>query len=151
FHADHDGGVTELAHLLPIRTFVDHDHPLPSVERVKGSLAAFGWYETVRAKGRHIDAHPGQHLPLSGVASVIVSSAGETIAAPLPGGGGANPACGPSAVPPEEPNENPRSRGVLLTFGTFRFLDVGDLTGPPLYALACPRDRIGPVDVYVVT
>jgi hypothetical protein len=61
-----------------------------------------------------------------------------------------NPDCGASAVPAEESNENPRSTGVLLTFGSFRFLDVGDLTGTPLFDLACPRDRIGPVDVYLV-
>jgi competence protein ComEC len=37
-----------------------------------------------------------------------------------------------------------------LQFGKFRFLDVGDLTGAPLFRLACPSDRLGPVDVYVV-
>ncbi len=150
FHADHDGGVSELAHLLPIRTFVDHDRPLPSVESVKGSLEAFGWYEQARARGRHVTVTPGQHLPLEGVESVIVSSAGDTIARPLAGAGEANAACGPSAVPPQEPNENPRSTGVVLTFGSFRFLDLGDLTGGPLFGLACPRDRVGPVDVYLV-
>jgi beta-lactamase superfamily II metal-dependent hydrolase len=150
FHADHDGGVTELSKLLPLRTFVDHDEPLPAVESVKGSLAAFGWYETVRARGRHIAAVPGQRLPLTGVTSVVVSSGGQTIAVPLPGAGRMNPDCGASAVPAEESNENPRSTGVLLTFGSFRFLDVGDLTGTPLFDLACPRDRIGPVDVYLV-
>jgi competence protein ComEC len=150
FHADHDGGVTELAQLLPIRTFVDHERPLPAVESVKGSLAAYGWYESARAKARHIAVVPGQHLPLKGVESVVVSSAGETIARPLDGGGEPNAACGPSAVPPQEPNENPRSTGVLLTFGKFRFLDVGDLTGEPLFALACPRNRVGRVDVYLV-
>jgi hypothetical protein len=39
---------------------------------------------------------------------------------------------------------------VLLSYGRFRFLDVGDLTGAPLFGLACPRDLIGPVDVYLV-
>src|SRR6185295_19174284 len=42
------------------------------------------------------------------------------------------------------------STGVLLQLGRFRFLDVGDLSGAPLYALTCPADRIGPVDVYLV-
>ena len=150
FHADHDGGVTELSALLPIRSFIDHDRPLPAVESVKGSVRAFEWYTAARAKGRHLIVTAGQHLPLKGVESVVVSSAGDTIAAPWPGTGRVNPDCGTSAVPPEEPNENPRSTGVLLTYGMFRFLDVGDLTGGPLHALACPRDRIGPVDVYLV-
>jgi len=150
FHADHDGGITELSKLIPIRTFVDHDRPLPSVESVKGSLQAFEWYEAVRAHGHHIVVSPGQALPLTDVESVIVSSAGETLTEPLPGTGRMNPQCGSSAVPPDEPNENPRSTGVLLTFGAFRFFDPGDLTGTPLFALACPRDRVGPLDVYLV-
>jgi hypothetical protein len=39
---------------------------------------------------------------------------------------------------------------VVVRFGKFRFLDVGDLTGPPLFGLACPKDLIGPVDAYLV-
>jgi hypothetical protein len=38
----------------------------------------------------------------------------------------------------------------VLELGTFRFLDVGDLIGQPLFDLVCPRDRIGAVDVYLV-
>jgi beta-lactamase superfamily II metal-dependent hydrolase len=152
FHADHDGGVTELSKLLPIRTFVDHDRPLPSVESVKGSLRAFEWYEAAREKARHVVVSAGDHLPLEGVQSVVVSSAGETLAQALPAGVRTPPGqmCDAPPVPPEEPNENPRSTGVLLTLGKFRFLDVGDLTGLPLHSLACPRNLIGPVDVYLV-
>ncbi len=29
-------------------------------------------------------------------------------------------------------------------------LDVGDLSGPPLFALACPTSLVGPLDVYLV-
>ena len=39
---------------------------------------------------------------------------------------------------------------MRLEFGRFRFLDVGDLSGAPLFALACPRNLVGPVDVYLV-
>ncbi len=38
----------------------------------------------------------------------------------------------------------------MLTFGRFRFLDLGDLTGPGLYALFCPNDLLGPADVYLL-
>jgi hypothetical protein len=68
---------------------------------------------------------------------------------PLPGAGAANSLCEPDAVKPNEALENPRSTGVLVTLGKFRFLDVGDLTGEPLFKLACPRSLIGPVDVYL--
>ena len=151
FHADHDGGIPELSQLLPIHTFVDHDRPLPSVESVAGSVAAFDRYAEVRAKGRHIVASPGDTLPLKDVALTFVASAGATIDTPLAGANGrATASCPSSGLEAQEKNENPRSTGFVLQFGRFRFLDVGDLSGAPLFALACPRNLIGPVDAYLV-
>jgi len=151
FHADHDGGIPELSQLLPIYAFVDHDRPLPPVESVAGSLAAFDRYATVRAKGRHIVAKPGETLPLQDVALTFVASAGATIDVPLTGTKeSASASCPPSGLEAQEKNENPRSTGFVLQFGRFRFLDVGDLSGLPLFALACPRNLIGRVDAYLV-
>ena len=151
FHADHDGGIPELAQLLPIRTFVDHDRPLPAVESVEGSLAAFDRYAAVRAKARHIVAKPGDRLKLKGAAGVVfVSSGGETITKALPGAGRPNPTCTAISGEAQEKNENPRSTGFLLQLGKFRFLDVGDLSGKPLFDLTCPKDLIGSVSVYLV-
>jgi len=156
FHADHDGGVVELAQLLPIGTFIDHGGVLPEAEaRVAGTLDALAAYSAVRAKGRHLEPAPGERLPLKGVTAIVVSSGGATVREPLAGSSrqsahGANAACGPTAPPAQEPTENPRSTGVRLEFGRFRFLDVGDLSGAPLFALACPRNLVGPVDVYLV-
>lgn len=151
FHADHDGGVVELSSQLPIGTFVDHGDVKPEAERnVRGTLEAYRRYTAVRAKGRHLEPKPGDRLPMKGVDVVVVSSAGSTLSRPLAGAGTRNAACAAAAPPPEEPNENPRSTGVRLQFGKFRFLDLGDLTGSPLFALVCPNDLIGPVDVYLV-
>jgi competence protein ComEC len=151
FHADHDGGVVELAQLMPIHTFVDHGTVVPEAEQnVPGTLDAFRAYAAVRAKGRHLEPKPGDRLPLKGVDAIVVSSARSTIVKPLAHAGGHNPVCAPSAREAVDENENPRSTGIRLQFGKFRFLDVGDLTGRPLFALACPNDLIGPVDVYVV-
>jgi len=150
FHADHDGGIVELAGLLPIRTFVDHDGVRPEAERVAGTLKAFERYAAVRAKGRHLTPAPGDRLPLAGVAVTIVSSAGSTLAKPLEGAGTLTPGCAAAAPPAEEPTENPRSTGFELRFGRFHLLDLGDLTGAPLFALACPRALVAPVGVYVV-
>ncbi len=150
FHGDHDGGVVELAKLLPIRTFIDHGAPLPEVESVAGSLRLFDAYAAVRAKGRHLEPAAGAKVPLKGVEALVVSATGTTITQPVAGAGAHTPSCPPTPGAAQEPNENPRSTGIRLQYGSFTFLDVGDLSGPPLYALACPRSLVGPVDVYLV-
>ena len=149
-HADHIGGVTELAAQIPIGTFIDNGGPLPEAEKVAGTLQAFKWYDAVRAKGTRLQPKPGERLPLEGVDAIVVSGAGATLASPLAGAGEKNAACGPAAQPAQEPTENPRSLGIRLQLGKFTFFDPGDLTGDPLFALACPADMIGPVDVYLV-
>jgi len=151
FHGDHVGGVPELAQLMPIATFIDHGGVYDNAESVAGTLAMHRAYAVERARGRHLEPKPGDRLPLTGVDATVVSSAAATLTAPLAGAApGANAACTPPGIPAQEATENPRSTGFLLQFGKFRFLDVGDLTGEPLFALACPSDRIGPVDVYLV-
>ncbi len=74
FHADHLGGVPELAQRLPIVTFVDHDTPPDTSDpRV---VAPFRAYAAVRSRGRHINARPGDRLDLKGLDVQIVSSDG---------------------------------------------------------------------------
>lgn len=150
FHPDHDGGVVELSKQMPIRHFVDHDTLSPDAAKDAGTRAAYERYLEVRKGHPHIVPKPGDRLPLPGVQAVVVSSAATTLTQPLPGAGATNSLCGPAATPPRDAAENPRSTGVLITFGKFRFLDVGDLTGQPLFDLACPRSLTGPVDVYLV-
>lgn len=151
FHADHIGGVPELSQLVPIDAFIDHGGVTADADRVPGTVAIHLAYAAVRDGKRHLQPRPGDRIPLTGVDAIIVSSGGELLPTPLPGARGANAACVPPGVPASELTENPRSTGVLLQFGKFRFLDVGDLTAAPLFGLACPTDRLGPVDVYLVS
>jgi beta-lactamase superfamily II metal-dependent hydrolase len=152
FHVDHDGGVSELAQLMPIDVFVDHGAPSAEAESTSAETReGFAAYAGVRgAAARHIEPGPGERLPLTDVEVTVVSSAGATLAGPLPGAGARNPLCQGQAGAPRDLYENPRSTGVVIRYGTFRFLDVGDLSGEPLYRLACPQSLIGPVDVYLV-
>jgi beta-lactamase superfamily II metal-dependent hydrolase len=151
YHADHAGGVPELAQLMAIEHFIDHGRMNDDAENVVGTLAMYQAYTAVRARGQRLEPRPGERLPLSGADVTVVSSAGATLAAPLAvAKPGRNTACVPPGIPAQETAENPRSVGFLLQFGRFRFLDVGDLTGAPLFGLACPSDHIGPVDVYLV-
>jgi len=151
FHQDHVGGVPELAQLIPIRTFVDHDTIAADADRgIPGATAAFGAYAKVRAQGRHLVPSLGEFLPVDGLRVVVVSSDAKTITTPLPGGGTSNPACRDQRLPASEARENPRSTGFRLEFGEFRFIDLGDLSGEPLYALFCPVDLLGRADVLLV-
>ena len=151
FHTDHMGGVSELAQLIPIRGFIDHGAPHPHAAATSSETRdAYALYSALRSKGgRHIEPRPGDRLPLSDIDATVVSSAYATLSAPLPGAGSVNSACPEKAIPAVDPDENPRSTGVLVRYGKFRFLDVGDLSGEPLFNLVCPKNLIGPVDAYL--
>ena len=41
--------------------------------------------------------------------------------------------------------------GPVVTFGRFRVLDLGDLLWNNDFDLVCPRNKIGPIDLYLVT
>ena len=136
---------------MPIRGFIDHGAPNPHAsETSKETRDAFALYATLLAKGgRHTQPRPGDRLPLDDIEVTVVSSAGATLSAPLPGAGEANAACPKEAIPAVDPDENPRSTGVLVRLGKFRFLDVGDLSGQPLFNLVCPKNLVGHVDAYL--
>ncbi len=152
FHGDHVGGVVDVAAQISIDTFIDHDTVPDDADRgVPGTLDAFKLYAGVRDKARrHIVAKPGDRISLKGVDATIVSSAGETIRTALSGGGTRNATCASPFVAANETRENPRSTGFVLQSGSFRFADLGDLSGQPLSDLFCPTDLLGAVDVYLV-
>jgi hypothetical protein len=73
------------------------------------------------------------------------------IQSPLPGAGEPNPFCKQSEVRPPDQTENARSLGVLIRFGNLKILDLGDLTWDKERDLMCPDNRLGKVDVLVVS
>ncbi len=155
FHWDHDGGVVELARQMPIRTFIDNGDlnrspAAMAVEKWPITLERYDAYLPVRATGWHRVPTPGERLKLEGADVTFVSASAATVTRPLPGGGKRNSECEATAPPADDPFENTRSIGVLLRFGRFRFLNLGDLTGAPLFALVCPRSLIGRVDLFLV-
>lgn len=152
FHDDHDGAVRELSQLMPIRAFVDHGSPSPDVAVNTGveQLEAYRVYQSVRSGLPHLRPEPGDRLPFKDIHVTVVSSAGKTLSKPLSGAGAINASCRTQATPPRDPYENPRSTGVAIRYGKFRFLDLGDLSGQPLFDLVCPKDMIGSVDAYLV-
>ena len=148
FHNDHVGGVPELATRIPIGTFIDYGMPL-GTDRL--TTTAFRNYEPVRANARHLVPQPGDRLPLKGIDVDVVSSGGAVLSKPLSGAGRPTDGCATAEVHPPDGTENYRSVGVLLRYGRFRFLDLGDLVGRALVDLVCPRNLVGEVSVYLVS
>ncbi|MGA2628997.1 MAG: MBL fold metallo-hydrolase [Terriglobia bacterium] len=148
YHMDHVGGVPQLAEKIPVGTFIDHGPSVESGEREEALLAA---YRPVLAKARHLVVKPGDRIPVAGIEVEVLAAAGHTLSSPLPGAGGPNPLC-PEVQPKEEDkSENAQSVGILLTFGKFRMIDLGDLTWNKELELACPANRLGQVDLYMST
>jgi len=144
WHGDHFGGMAELAARIPIREFIDHGanvQPGPAADDFVQKT-----YPQLYARARHTVAKPGDTIGVTGVAVLVVTSAGETIKAALPGAGAANPYCA-RFKPGENNAEDPMSVGVHVTFGRFRAIHLGDLTKNKEFELMCPNNRIGTVDV----
>jgi hypothetical protein len=136
---------------MPIRTFIDHSAPSLEADRGSpGTQEAYEAYLKVQSRGAHLQPGPGERLPLKDVEATVVSSGGSTLKVPLTGAGATNAGCPDHAGSPRDLYENPRSTGVVVRYGKFRFLDVGDLTGEPLFNLVCPKKMIGAVDAYLV-
>jgi len=85
----------------------------------------------------------------------VVSSAGDLITRPIqgaPGAGAPNPLCRDAKLKDQDPTpENFESVGLVVRYGSFRLLDLGDLTWNQEHALACPNNLIGAMDVFDTT
>ena len=148
YHGDHVGGVPQLAARIPIRTFVDHG---PSVESGPQADQLVAAYRSVRDKGKHLLAKPGDLIPIRGIEVQVLTAAGNEISRPLPGAGAPNPLCVGAKRKSPDPSENAQSIGLLVTYGKFRMIDLGDLTWNKELGLACPDNKIGTIDVYLST
>lgn len=148
YHRDHVGGVPQLVDGIKVGTFVDHG---PNLEDSQVSRADYAAYLKASAGHAHVVVKPGWGLPIKGLRVRIISAAGEHITDPLPGAGQANSFCTAEPAAPVDDSENARSIGVLITYGDFRFLDLGDLTKKKELELACPNNLLGTVDLFLVT
>ena len=147
FHGDHVGGVAALAKMMPIEHFLDHGDSIEQKDPRSGPL----WKPYLdTAAGKRMTLKPGDKLPVKGLDAIVVAANGQVISKPV-NGGGPNPNCAGAQTHPADTTENQRSVGFLLTFGKFKFLDLGDLTWDKEMELACPENKVGTVTLFQAT
>jgi competence protein ComEC len=146
FHADHVGGVPQLAARIPIINFIDHGSNVETTDDAKMYSAA---YNLAAAKGKHRVVRPGDTIPINGLEVKVLTANGDII--DTPAGAQPNSYCESVARQDDDPSENARSVGILVTFGKFRFIDLSDFTWNKELSLMCPVNRVGQVDVYLTS
>jgi competence protein ComEC len=151
YHADHAGGIPKLVSKIPVGTFLDHG---PNTEHDKGVTEKdYADYQAELAKGKEkvLEPKPGDVLPIKGFTATVISSDGKLIDKPMPGAGEANTYCATSPTMPPDQTENSHSLGVEIKFGKLTILDLGDLTKDKERDLMCPANKLGRIDIYVVS
>ena len=149
WHRDHIGAMALVARHLPILEFIDHGRNVQPDELVDAFLLQT--YPDLYGRSRHTVARAGDVIPVAGLGVRVVTSHGEAIQAALAEGGRPNPLCSGVGRPAADSTENSQSIGLLMTFGRFRLLDLGDLTTPMELELMCPINRLGTVDLFMVS
>jgi competence protein ComEC len=151
FHNDHVGGLPQLVARIPVGTVLDHGDNRESTD----APTVQGWqaYQQLLAekKFKRLTMKPGEKLPIEGIETKVISSDGAVIEHALAGAGDDNPACKNAEPFPTDQTENRRSLGTLITFGKLRILDLGDLTKDMEMQLVCPKNKLGQIDIYIVS
>lgn len=151
FHNDHVGGLPQLVARIPVGTVIDHGDNRESTDAP--TVQVWQAYQELLAtkKFKRLTVKPGDSLPIQGIETAVISSDGAVIEHPLPGAGQENASCKNAEQFPADQTENRRSLGTLITFGKLKILDLGDLTRDKEMELVCPINRLGTVDIYIVS
>jgi beta-lactamase superfamily II metal-dependent hydrolase len=159
YHVDHVGGAVELLGQFPVGTVLDHgpNREMPAPNAPAGFTAfqpsnLYPKYLEALRGHEHRELKAGDTLDIGSLRLTVVTSDSATIPKPLPGAGSAIAECGSMKPMAEDGGEeNSRSVGVIMTFGRARIAALGDLTWNIEKALVCPRDKVGPVDLMMVS
>jgi competence protein ComEC len=149
WHGDHFGGMAEVNKRIPIKHYIDHGptvQPQPASDEFLAKV-----YPALVGAAKRTIAKPGDTIAVKGLDWRIVSSGGEVQKTALPGAGAANPYCASFKPQPVDTTENAQSVGSIISFGKFRLAHLGDLTQNKEFDLLCPTNRVGAIDLFVVS
>ncbi|HVY35319.1 MAG TPA: MBL fold metallo-hydrolase [Caulobacteraceae bacterium] len=162
YHEDHLGGIFELIKRMPVGTVIDHGpnreqldptEPPDSIfnRRATDSTTNYPRYLQAIKGHRHIVAKPGDVFHIGSLTDTLVSADSKFIAKPLPGAGERGRHCDAPLNDRDGGPENTRSVGSILTFGKVKIAVLGDLTWNMERELFCPVDKVGHVNILLVT
>lgn len=151
YHVDHVGSLEELSGRIPIMHYYDHG---PLVAGDRATAPDFMSMYEVLSKGKRSTVKPGDKVPMKGLEIITVASNNVGIERNLPGGGQKNAAC--EGIEPVDESgyfdpDNGASAAFVMTFGKFKTVDLGDLTWNDELRIMCPTNRIGKIDLYLVS
>jgi competence protein ComEC len=149
YHGDHYGAMENVAGRIPIRDFIDHGSNVQPNQATDDFLNKV--YPGLYAKSKHTVVNPGDRVAVKGLDVRVVASAGKPLTSALPGAGKPNPYCSAYKTKDADPSENAQSVGTHITFGRFKVVHMGDLTWNKEFDLMCPSNRLGTVDLFVVS
>lgn len=150
YDVDHAGNVARVDARIPGRVFVDHGAAMPDAVHDEAYLS----YVKAIGSRRRLSLKPGDAIPLKGVRVTVVTSAGAALSRSLDRAGAPNALCGSVASDTKavaDTSENAGSLGLVYEFGRFRMVDLADLLVVGEQALMCPVNRIGTVDLLMVS
>ena len=151
WHIDHQGGVGRLSQLMPIHNYYDRGIPDRLPEGGQDFEHLIQVYKTA-SNGKSTRLKPGDQLPLKqkegepSVRLLCLCGSGEVI--PDKPEAKENPIAKEHKPKAVDTTDNGQSLGFLLSYGGFRYLNLGDLTWNFEYKLVYPTDKVGLVDVF---
>ena len=143
WHNDHVGGLPALAKMIPIMHFYDHGDGVEPADKARHDS-----YVALAGNKRTI-VKVGDTIPLGGVNVLVVSSEFSVLDRTLPGGG-PNPLCANAARMAPGAPENQRMVGLMVRYNNFKYLSLADLDWEKEMGLACPENRLGHINLYLI-